>query len=91
MALTFNFANAMAFSKALSIALPHVQPLVDAIMTFDPMQVLSAFASMGNGLDSNVMTEFMKLGFKYGMFSFVANNVPFKREFSFMGITFRVI
>ena len=91
MALTFNFANASAFSEALSIALPHIQPLADAVMTFDPMQILGAFASMGTGLEAGVMKEFMKLGFKYGIFSFVANNVPFKREFTFMGITFKVI
>ena len=91
MAWTINLTHAGAFGKALGISLPHVQPLWEALMNFDLMGILSAVVGLGGLLDEEVFQEFMKLGIKIGVFTKVANTIPFKKEYSLFGFTFRVI
>ena len=80
-----------AFGKALEVALPHVQPIFEALINFDPMGILGAIVGLGGLLDQGTFKEMMKIGVQVGFFTKIANAIPFKKEYSLFGFTFRLV
>ena len=86
-----NITEVAAFGKILGVALPHVQPFWNAIMSFDINGILAAIVGLGSLLDKETFGEFIGIGVKVGIFKKIANSIPFKKEYNVFGMSFRVI